>query len=146
MDWPFHLSMSMVFWIVIGVIAVCAIFFRYRESVSRDRTIQTLAEKGQPIPPELLQGGYRGDGYRSDGYYRYRYRSPFRSGIILVCIGLAIFLSSASWHHGVFNDDGNWHFVGWGMSGAIFPLMIGVALLLIGLFDRRPPPPPPPPR
>ncbi|MBI1331012.1 MAG: hypothetical protein GC166_14040 [Alphaproteobacteria bacterium] len=132
MIWPFDMSTHMVFWIVIGVIAVSAIFFRYRESVSRDRTLQTLAEKGQPIPPELLR---RGGGY-------YRYRSPLRSGIILVCIGIAIFIASnGGWHHHGFEDGDGPFGLPWQMSGAIFPLMIGVALLLIGIFERRPPPP-----
>jgi peptidoglycan/LPS O-acetylase OafA/YrhL len=125
----------MIFWVIVAVIAICAIFFRYRESVSRDRTIQTLAEKGQPIPPELIRDGYH-HGY---GYWGWRYRNPFRTGIILICVGIAIFLSSAG-HRSL--DPDNWH--DWSLSGAVFPLMIGVALLVIGMFDRRPPPPPAP--
>ena len=124
----------MIFWVVIAVIAICAIFFRYRESVSRDRTIQSLAEKGQAIPPELLHGGY----YRGYGYWRY-YRRPHRAGIILIFVGVAIFLSSAG-HRGF--DPDNWH--DWATSGALFPLLIGLALVISGMFDRFPPPPPPP--
>ncbi|HEY5347248.1 MAG TPA: DUF6249 domain-containing protein [Rhizomicrobium sp.] len=123
----------MIFWIAIAVIAVCAIFFRYRESVSRDRTIQTLAEKGQTIPPELLHGDY----YRGHGYWRRR--RPYRAGIILIFVSIAIFLSSAG-HRGF--DPNDWH--AWANSGAFFPLMIGLALLVCGLFDSRLPPPPPP--
>jgi peptidoglycan/LPS O-acetylase OafA/YrhL len=126
----------MIFWVVIAVIAICAIFFRYRENVSRDRTIQTLAEKGQTIPPELLHGGY----HRGYGYYGWRYRRPYRAGIILICVGVAIFLSSAG--HRNF-DPNDWH--EWATSGALFPLLIGVALVVSGMFDRPPPPPPPAP-
>lgn len=132
---------GMIFWIVIGVIAVSAIFFRYRESVSRDETIRMLAEKGQPIPPELLGGETHGSWSRDGNthyHFYYRRRNPFRAGIILICVGIAIFISSSGWHHGDLSPDdwGHWH------TGAIFPLMIGVALLVIGLFERRPPPPP----
>ena len=126
----------MTFWVIVAIIAICAIFFRYRESVSRDRTIQTLAEKGQPIPPHLLHGDY----YRGYGYWGWRYRRPYRAGIILICVGVAIFLSSAG-RRGF--DPNDWH--NWATSGALFPLLIGVALVVSGMFDRPPPPPPPAP-
>jgi hypothetical protein len=48
-------------------------------------------------------------------------------------------VSSNGWWNGHGFDPDHWH-----MSGAIFPLMIGVAFLIIGLFERRPPPPPAP--
>ena len=136
-------DLGMIFWIVIGVIAVAAIFFRYRESVSRDQTIRMLAEKGQPIPPELLggegHGAWRGDG-AAHYHFHYRRRNPFRAGIILICVGIALYISSAGWHHGDF-AQGDWNPGNWRASGAIFPLMIGIALLVIGIFERRPPPP-----
>jgi hypothetical protein len=130
---------GMIFWIVIGVISVAAIFFRYRESVSRDETIRMLAEKGQPIPPELIGGESQGSWTRDGNthyHFHYRRRHPFRAGVILVCVGIALYVSSFGWHHGA-DEWGNWH-----ISGAIFPLMIGIALLIIGVFERRPPPPP----
>lgn len=121
-----HFGMDMVFWIVIGLIAVSSIFFRYRASVSRDRTIQILAEKGQPIPPELVRGGY---------YRRYD-RSPSR-GLTLMFIGAALFVffwaMTGGMVHGM-NGTPNWlPFLG------IFPFAIGLAYFLGGLFDRRPP-------
>lgn len=134
-------DLGMIFWIVVGVIAVAAIFFRYRESVSRDETIRMLAEKGQPIPPELLGGEsagvWRGDG-QAHYHFHYRRRNPFRTGIILVCVGIALMFSTSEWRNGHGFDPANWH-----ISGAIFPLMIGVAFLIIGLVERRPPPPTP---
>ena len=133
---PFIPDWYMIFWVVIAVIAICAIFFRYRENVSRDRTIQSLAEKGQTVPRELLQCGH----YRGYGYWGWHYRRPYRAGIILIFIGIAISLSSAG--HGGFNPD-DWH--NWASSGALCPVMIGVALVVSGMFDRPPPPPPPAP-
>jgi hypothetical protein len=43
-----------VMWIAICVIVVAAYVFRFLERGQRDRTLRALAEKGQPIPPELL--------------------------------------------------------------------------------------------
>ena len=39
-----------IFWIAIVAIVFFGNFFSYRERTSRYRMIQTLAEKGQPIP------------------------------------------------------------------------------------------------
>lgn len=121
-----YFGMNMVFWIVIGLIAISSIFFRYRASVSRDRTIQMLAEKGQPIPPELVRGGY----------YRHYDRSPSR-GLFLMLIGVALFVffwaMTGGMIHGI-DETPNWlPFVG------VFPFAIGLAHFLDGLFDRRPP-------
>jgi Domain of unknown function (DUF6249) len=141
MIWPFSMSANMVFWIVIGVVAVASSYFYYRASVSRDRTIQTLAEKGQPIPPELLSRRYL-----ADRRYLFRSRSPLRTGIRLLFIGIIIFLimvGPAFWF-----ENGAMH-VGYGTGQrwpvviAAVPFLMGVVYLLIGLLDRRPPPPPP---
>lgn len=123
---------TMIFWIVVGVIAVSAIFFRHRTRVSRDRLLQSLVDKGQPIPSELLR--------QSAGSSRSFFCS-WRAGVILICIAIAIFVSA---RFGTFYDGGP--FAGFGRRGigAVFPFMIGVAFVAIALLERRLPPSPPP--
>ena len=124
-----HLGANMVFWIVIGVIAVAAIFFDYRASVHRNRTLQIMAEKGQPIPPEFFH----------DKSYRYRgRRGGFRSGIILMCIGIAIFVFLSGMMGGFVN--GVHMGPGWIALAGIFPFMIGLGQFIGAFFDRPPPP------
>jgi hypothetical protein len=127
---------AMVFWFSIVAIVFIASFFGYRERVSRHRVIETLAEKGQPIPPEYL--GY----YGASGRHYWRYRSPIASGILLMCVGiaLAIFLwaltgggNPLAWDNG-----GNGHPPSWLPFVGIFPFMVGVARLLAGIVDRPP--------
>lgn len=114
------------FWIVIGVIAVASIFFHYRASVSRDRTIQMLAEKGQPIPPELTRGDYR------------KHRHSARSGIILMCIGIAIavFFWAMTQPGAPIEISGGNAGNNWLPVVGIFPFMISVGILLGSAFGR----------
>jgi len=82
------LLITAIFWGAIVLIVLVTNFFGYRERASRHRAIERLAEKGQPIPPELL-GGY-GRGYRDGprGWYRY----SLSGGIYLMCVGVALFV------------------------------------------------------
>lgn len=122
---------SAILWVAIVAVVFVACFFKYRERESHHRMIETLAQKGQPIPPELLTNGRF---YKSSWHYG----SPIQSGIYLMCIGvaLALFLWALSGGSNVFEGDRgpNWlPFVG------IFPFMVGLARLLAGIVDRRPP-------
>ena len=113
-----------LFWIAVLAIIFVVSFFRYRERTSRYRAIETLAEKGHQIPPDMLNGRYR-DRYNG---------SPIWSGVTLMCCGIAIFIFFWAMTGGgnYFNGEmPNWlPFVG------IFPFMIGLARLLAGIFDR----------
>ena len=123
----FHsMGVIAIFWIAVVAIVFVGNFFSYRERASRYRMIETLAEKGQPIPPEYLGNGRR--------YYSWRYGNPVGSGIYLMCIGVALFVFFWAMSGGgyPFSGDGpNWlPFIG------IFPFMVGLARVLAGLFDR----------
>ncbi|HTQ12606.1 MAG TPA: DUF6249 domain-containing protein [Rhizomicrobium sp.] len=118
-----------VFWLAVVAVVFITAFSRAFERSRRYRAIEKMAEKGQAVPPEMLNG--RG--------YRDRYPgSPIWHGIYMMCVGVAIFvfLWALSGGGNYFNGESvpSWlPFVG------IFPFMIGVARLLAGLFDRRRP-------
>lgn len=124
------MTAAAIFWIAIVVIVFMTQFFSYRERTSRHRMIETLAEKGQPIPPELLANG-RGRG--SD----WRYNNPIQSGIFLMCIGiaLAVFLWAMNGGGNFFDGE---HVPNWLPFIGIFPFMVGLARLLAGILERRP--------
>jgi hypothetical protein len=119
------------FWIVIGIVLVANGYFVYQVRMARYRVMQTLADKGQPVPPELLSGNVR--------------RAPvglMRGAIILLCLGgaLSIFfwsMTAQSIFHGPIED------VAWLPTIGLFPMAIGFALLLMALLERRRPAPPP---
>jgi peptidoglycan/LPS O-acetylase OafA/YrhL len=119
-----------IFWIVIGIIAVAGIIFRFLEQLSRDRTIRTLAEKGQAIPPELVRGDVQ-------NCCRRRYRGSLRGGLVLMAVGAGLTLMSWQGH----SDFGDAH-VYWLPGVGAIPFLIGVALVIAGLLERNQPLPP----
>jgi hypothetical protein len=118
---------GIVFWLVIMVIVIAAIYFKQKGNADRIKLLQTLAEKGQPIPPELLNGANWG---QSKGSVNYIAR-----GIVLISIGLAMilfFMAAVGVFSGTMErDDIVAPFLG------AFPLFIGLAYLGIGLYQRR---------
>jgi len=118
------ITVAIVFWLVICIVIVANGYFVYQVRMARYRVMQTLADKGQPVPTELLGGASR--------------RAPtglMRGGIVLVCLGLA--LGGFFW-----SMTDQWLFHGpiehvqWLPTIALFPLMIGVALLVMAMFER----------
>src|ERR1700744_6708053 len=96
------LLISAIFWGAIVLIVFFSNFFGYRERVSRHRTIEKLAEKGQPIPPELLNGNgrrYYDNSYRA-GWHRY----SLGGGIYMMCVGVALFVFLWAMTTGDFNS------------------------------------------
>ena len=70
---------AIAFWIVVGIVIVANGYFVYQVRMARYRVMQILAEKGQPVPPELFTGVLR--------------RAPvglIRGGIVMTCLGLAL--------------------------------------------------------
>ena len=121
---------TLIFWGAIVLIVVVSNFFSYRAQASRHRMMETLAEKGQPIPPEYIAG--RG----GDDYYRYRYRNPIQSGIFLMCIGIALAVFFWAMTGGGAPIDQYGHMPSWLPVVGVFPFMVGLARFLGGLFDR----------
>jgi hypothetical protein len=130
MEWWNTIGVTAIFWIAISLIAVAASFFSYMARAARYRMLESLVEKGQQLPPELLnslanaQAGPRG---------------TLRGGIILVCMGSALTFFLWAMTSPMF--DGPIRDVGWLPAVGAFPIMIGVGLLIIATFDRSSPRP-----
>jgi len=117
-------TIAVTFWTVIGIVIVANGYFVYQVRMARYRVMQTLADKGQPVPLELFSGPVR--------------QAPvglMRAGIILVCLGAALgtFFWSMTGFHGPIEG------ASWLPSVALFPLMIGIGLLLMARLERRRP-------
>lgn len=118
---------AVIFWVVIGIVIVANGFFVYQVRMARWRVMQTLADKGQPVPIELFHGPAR--------------QAPLgllRGGTILVALGVALgaffwSMTAQSLFHGPIVD------ANWLPTIALFPIMIGVALLVMAMFERRAP-------
>ncbi|HVU21137.1 MAG TPA: DUF6249 domain-containing protein [Rhizomicrobium sp.] len=124
----FHgMESTIIFWGAIVLIIVIVNFFSHRNMASRHRMIETLAEKGQPIPPELLMPMRGRD---------YRFYSPIQSGIFLMCIGVALAVFFWAMTGGGNYFEGTDRMPSWLPFIGIFPFMVGLARFLGGLFDR----------
>ena len=123
---------TIIFWVAIATIAVVSIVFRFFEQHSRHKTLRILAEKGHPIPPEI---------FTSDPVSYHRTANSFRAGILLMSIGIAtavFFYAMTS--NSIF--QGPIQGVNWLPALGIIPFMLGFALFLIAVIERRMPPPP----
>lgn len=111
-EWSYH--GPDMFWIFIAVIVVSSMFFGYLRSKSRDETLRDLAQRGQPITPEMLGPVRGGRGGLLIG------------GLIMLFIGISLsgFMWSMGGMHHPFGNEEYPVFVG------LFPGGIGLALLI----------------
>lgn len=119
---------TVMFWGAIVVIVAVTSFFSHRTRAAKYRMLETLAEKGQQISPELLASIGGGNGRPA--------RNAPQSGIILMCIGVAIAVFFWAVTGGGNPLAGSHNF--WlGIAFGIFPFMIGLARVLGGVTEKR---------
>ena len=114
-----------LFWLMVGVIAVTSIFFRYLRERSRNALFQTQLEKGQAIPPNLF--------YETSVPWDHRGFTVV--GILLIALGLATALFGWSISPGLLHrveteKDNLVLFV------SLFPLILGGASMVAGRYLR----------
>jgi hypothetical protein len=110
-------AMLASFGLPLVVIAIILVYKHHRNRMYQE-TILKLAEKGLPVPPELLQPPER--------------RPSPKGGLVLLALGIA--LSVFFWERGF-----PW-------SIGLIPGLMGAALLLAWKIDSRPSGPHEPPR
>lgn len=114
-----------MFWLMVGVIAVTSIFFRYLRERNRNALLQTLVEKGQTISPNLF--------YEAPGHWDHR--GFIVAGILLIALGLATALFgwtiSGGLLHGVKTEKDNLV-----LFLSLFPFILGGASMVAGRYLR----------
>jgi Domain of unknown function (DUF6249) len=120
-------AVAITFWIVIGIVVVANGYFVYQVRLARYRVMQTLADKGQPVPTELFNGPRRAAPV-----------GMLRGAVVLLCLGAALGLffwsmTAQSIFHGPIET------AAWLPTIALFPIAIGFALLLMAMLERRRP-------
>ena len=107
-------SLLTVFGAPVLIVAVI-MYFGFSKSRMQHRTVRMLAEKGQPIPAELL----------APPAPAVRQHSDMRRGIILVMVGIALMICFGAW-----ND---WEGGAWAIG--VIPFVIGIGYLLVGKLE-----------
>jgi hypothetical protein len=108
-------------WITLIAAIFLTNFFSYKLRIRRFQTIETLAQKGLSIPPELLTTGRGND------------RQRIRAGTHLLCLALAV--AVFFWILGGTEVDGSEIPASLAVL-AIFPAMIGLAQFIIILLNK----------
>ncbi len=109
-----------IIWGAILLLVFIVSLFSYLNKRSKYRLLETLAEKGQALTPEMLAGLTNGKSHEPKG--------SVASGIFLMCIGVA--LAVFFWAMEGQGTPDFLPFIG------VFPFMIGLARLLGAAFDR----------
>jgi len=119
------MSPFIFFWLMIAIIAVSALYFRYATGAKRSQVIQAMVEKGVPLPPDLFQEPRR----RPIGS-----RTFIAAGILLLGTATACLVFFLALTSSVLNDhDQAPRFVPFISA---FPFCIGIACLLVGRYFK----------
>ena len=117
------------FFAMIAAIVVLPRYFRSRSKEQLLQTLQTAYEKGQPVPPDLIES--------LSAEPRLASRSPaerayndVRSGIVSVAVALGLVV--LGWGFSYEEDEAFYVFAGI----AAIPGFIGLALIALGLLGR----------
>jgi Domain of unknown function (DUF6249) len=110
----------------IPAIFIARSYFRSRERIAMQTTIRAAIEKGQPLPPEMIEAISR-DVRPAPSSAR-----DLRAGI--VWLGIAAGLVGVAYAFGYSADaaDAFWPFIGF----ACIPGFIGIAYLIVAVFNR----------
>jgi hypothetical protein len=117
---------SVAFFAFLAAIILVPRFYKSRERQQMQETIRAAIERGQPLPPEMI------DAMTRDVRSAPSSGRDFRAGVIWlgVAVGLAVF----GYVIGFEPDAADARYPLMGM--AAFPGFIGLAFLLVALFNR----------
>jgi len=119
------------FFAMIAAIAIVPGWLRMRERQEMQATVRAAIEKGQPLPPELVEALSKDARTRGVSSAQ----RDLRIGVILLAIAAGIALTGVAL--GGIND----HAMFGTISGAAIPGMIGLAFLLLSFFNPNKTPP-----
>lgn len=119
-------GIGMIIAIVLG-----PVYLKSRERRELQETVRAAIDKGQPLPPEMIEAMTRDVSKSLPSRTR-----DIRRGIIWLAVGVGIaafsYLSSLGWHD---TDAGE---VFGGMAGvAAIPATIGLAFLVLSFFNKN---------
>jgi len=129
--------MGLVFWAAVVAIVLVPLYLRYKDRGRMHETLRIAYEKGQPVPPELI------DALKS-GITPARPWTPdsdLRRGLVLIGVGLGLAGLGYGLWYGLMSVNSIAAYVSGGCTagaGAI-PGLIGVAYLILWATRRNAP-------
>jgi hypothetical protein len=129
-----------IFWLFVAAVVLVPKYLRSRERSKLLDTLKIAYEKGQPVPPELLDALQRGatpeTPVRSSSFSTAE--RDLRRAIVLICVGAGIALAGYGLYYGIsFESDEAGAITGSIVAGVgAIPGLVGVAYLLLWLARR----------
>lgn len=115
---------------MIAAIVIGPGYFRARNREKMLETLRVAYEKGQPVPPELIEA-INTDPRNLPKTPRERAEKDLRTGVVLLAVALAFV--ALAWGVSFEERDAYYPMVG----VAAFPGFIGIAMITFGLLGRR---------
>jgi len=112
-----------VLFIVIGAICIAPVWLKSRERVEMQSTLRAAIDKGQPVPPEVIEALTRNVKVAPTSL------SDVRTGVIWLAVGIGLGAFS------YFADFGDSDFHSPGVGIACIPAVIGVAFIVLSFFN-----------
>ena len=136
MDGPFLVPIA--FFAMIAAIVLVPKFLRARERERLHETLRMAFDKGQPVPPELIEALTPGNNAEIPmPLTTDRSARDLRIGIVWLAVGLGFVGIGLAFYAGLYNVGGaSETFASFAAIGAI-PLFIGVAFLVLSALGRK---------
>jgi len=126
-----------VFWVAIAAIVIAPQYFKSRDRQKLQETLRVAFEKGQPVPPELIEAM---SSNVTDRFIPTPDRD-LRRGVVLIAVGLGLMgLGYGLWYGLMSVEEIAAYITGGTVAGAgAIPGLIGVAYLLLWFTKRGQP-------
>lgn len=129
-----------IFWTFVAAIVLVPKYLKSRERSKLLDTLKVAYEKGQPVPPELIEALQRGDVPSVRSTDISTSESDLRRAIVLISVGVGIALLGYGLYWGIsYASDEGGAITGAAVAGCgAIPGLIGVAYLVLWLARRQP--------
>jgi Domain of unknown function (DUF6249) len=131
---------TFIFFAFLAAIIITPQLLRYRERVRLHETLRIAFERGQPVPPELieaLQARRRSEPVDLPPYPPLdATRRDLRRGVIWLALGLGLVGVGGAFYGGLYNVGGAEETLGTFAALGAIPAFIGLAYLGLWFFGR----------
>ncbi len=112
-----------VLFIVVGAICIAPVYLKSRERLEMQSTLRAAIDKGQPVPPEVIEALTRSVKVPATAH------SDIRTGVLWLAAGIGL---AACSYFASFGDD---DLRSPGVGIACIPAVIGLAYIVLSFFN-----------
>jgi hypothetical protein len=125
------------FFAAIAAVFIVPSYLRSRDRARMNETIRRAYDKGQPVPPELIEALRVTGNARPIESPQSRAARDLRAGVIWLSIGLGIVAIGAIFYAMLYNIGGAVETLASISACGTIPIFIGLAFLLLSLLGRN---------